>query len=1003
MTQSNFVTIGKDDFEAMLHEIDGTVELVSGNEDTSCWEYVYGLPTTRQGISVHIYSTVDKRTGHTRAKGADAIRVVFWDDVNDRPVGKGKKILRVEGATTVSDRIKQRVAAFFETAHTVSIIDFGYVRAVLEDNDENNFARNLLGKLDTYNSLTDGQLAYVLGDKTPKGWDTYEAKSKKRNPAFSLEYSADSAEEEQEEQERPVQVQERPEYMDPSQMVRGLVCEHCGSAVYSSEGVRSCGGDPQHVDIMGMVVKAEPKQATEHTRMDTGAGMEVGQTIGMAMNGRAPVGGDSAIERSAVKGGRQVTSTAVGGRGQMERGQAGIHYDATILAVELDEHNLLATSAYPFHRYPFLSFNPVQTATAPYADKDCNLIIGANTSSGKTICAEMLMDYTLFRPDHNRVIYLSPLKSLTQEKYDDWQQRFPDKTITILTGDYTLSDSMKAQLAASHIVVMTSEMCDSRTRRMRTEKNFWLSEVGLVIVDESHILSTDRGHAVECGIMRFTSINKHARVLFLSATMPNCDELGEWITKMNGKPTEVVYSTWRPVTLEMHFMGHRVIDRDYWATQEGKRQMVVDIVMGRNAYSQGKELEKYLVFCHDKGTGRNLVKRLEEEGVAAHFHNADLDMTDRLEIERSFEDRDGGLRVLVSTSTLAWGRNLPARNVVVVGVHRGMQEVDELDIIQMSGRAGRYGIDDAGTVFVICPQGSEQKWAHTFQNPRPVTSVLNNRSVMAFHVLAEIENKEINGVTDLMDWYERSLAGHQAKKVFDNFQAERLFDELRDMEMIETKDGKYMLPSITGLGRVSAWLYFSPYDVFCWYQNFSKYFSGNLEQDDMTLAWAVGDVTSNDWGYVPRDMGKVVDDWTHHLRNKGVHPGGGICSAVAAHFLITGAKGTGTARQLMRSLVFDIRRITRALSLIDEMYAQWDEAALWDILPQRVMYGVSKEMVELTRVPGIGGATARKLYERGVTTLEALADQGNFQVLTRVVTPTKAAQFIQDARKLCAA
>jgi len=910
---TSFITITKSEFEEMLAGIHKGVELVSGNEDTRCWEYVYDVPTSRDDVAVRIYSTVDKRTGHTRGKGEDAIRVVFWDTRNDRPVGKGKKILRVEGATTVQERIKARVNDFLNNAEGVSIIDFGYVRAVLEANSRANFAVKLLENLDQWGSLTDNQLAYVLGDKTPKGWDTFEAKAKKDNPNFFADYLAANGEEDDPED-------------DPS------------------DGGQNGGSDAPSDPTGGRTVVGKGNLST------TIAG-----------------GTTSVLEQQ-----EQTSQPIYGG--------------------------LRATAQYPYWQYPFEQFNPVQTAVLPYAHQTCNLIIGANTSAGKTICAELLMDHTLRQEHHNRVIYLSPLKSLTQEKYDDWQKRYPEHQITILTGDYTLSEAMKAKLSKSHIIVMTSEMCDSRTRRMHSEKNYWLREVGLVIVDESHILSTSRGHAVESGIMRFTRINKDARVLFLSATMPNCDELAKWVTKLNDKPTEVVFSTWRPVALEMHYMGHMVADRDYWATQEYKRRMAVDIVMGRHPAAEGKGSEKFLVFCHDKGTGRNIVKRLEDEGVAAHFHNADLDMAERLDIEGSFADRTNGLRVLVSTSTLAWGRNLPARNVVIVGVNRGLSEVDELDIIQMAGRAGRYGIDPAGTVYLLCPEGSEGTWEHTFKNPRPVTSVLNSREVMAFHVLAEVENREIKSVRDLLKWYQRSLAGHQALRPFELEDAQDLFDDLRDMEMVETKGDNYMHPSITGLGRVSAWLYFSPYDVYDWYCNFNTYFE--VEQDDLTLAWALGDITSNDWGYVPAELREQADDYAYQLRAKGVRTGGGICSAIAAHLLITGQKGTGTLRALMRQIVYDIRRQSQALGLIDSMYAKWGQDGLWQLLPQRIMYGVSADMVELTRVPGIGGATARKLYERGVTSIKALADEGNFTLLLHVVTPAKAKAFVEAARSL---
>jgi replicative superfamily II helicase len=96
-----------------------------------------------------------------------------------------------------------------------------------------------------------------------------------------------------------------------------------------------------------------------------------------------------------------------------------------------------------------------------------------------------------------------------------------------------------------------------------------------------------------------------------------------------------------------------------------------------------------LIFCHDKNTGRQVLGMLKHEGIESFFHNADLELKERLEIEGKFADRENGIRVLVSTSTLAWGRTLPARNVIIVGVHRGLNDIDQLDVIQMAGRAGR--------------------------------------------------------------------------------------------------------------------------------------------------------------------------------------------------------------------------------------------------------------------------------------------------------------------------
>jgi predicted RecB family nuclease len=64
------------------------------------------------------------------------------------------------------------------------------------------------------------------------------------------------------------------------------------------------------------------------------------------------------------------------------------------------------------------------------------------------------------------------------------------------------------------------------------------------------------------------------------------------------------------------------------------------------------------------------------------------------------------------------------------------------------------------------------------------------------------------------------------------------------------------------------------------------------------------------------------------------------------------------------------------------------------------MYGVSEEMVELTTVPGIGGATARKLYERGIHSIAALAMDENLSIVMKIATPTRAKKFMMDARRL---
>ena len=103
--------------------------------------------------------------------------------------------------------------------------------------------------------------------------------------------------------------------------------------------------------------------------------------------------------------------------------------------------------------------------------------------------------------------------------------------ISICTGDYRLTSERKKELEQSNIILMTSEMLNSRCRNMNSEHNDWLKQVHTIIVDESHLLTVPgRGDHLEVGLMNFLELSPTARVIFLSATMPNVNEIADWIS-----------------------------------------------------------------------------------------------------------------------------------------------------------------------------------------------------------------------------------------------------------------------------------------------------------------------------------------------------------------------------------------------------------------------------------------------------------------------------------------
>jgi superfamily II DNA/RNA helicase len=596
-----------------------------------------------------------------------------------------------------------------------------------------------------------------------------------------------------------------------------------------------------------------------------------------------------------------------------------------------DASEFFPTDTYTPFRYNFVKFNPVQSAVLPIRSKENNIVISAKTSAGKTIAAELVLDDTLARG--RKVIYLSPFKALTEERHADWKSRYAGKNLVIMTGDYELTPELPEQLKSADIILMTSEMMDSRTRKFNQERNDWMREVGLVVLDEAHILSMPgRGDAVETGLMRFTRYCPDACLVLLSATVSNAAEIANWLKSLNGKHTDLVEKDYRPVPLHLKFEEYPEVQYgrgrlNFKATEQNKINLALDMI-------KAKPSEKFLVFVHSKKIGNRILKALQKEGCSARFHNADLNNRQRRQVEAEFKDTGNGIRVLVSTSTTAWGVNLPARNVVIVGIHRGPHEVDELDIIQMAGRAGRYRLDTEGYVYLVIPQGTKRKWEEIFSQPRPVTSVLNQPQKLLSHVLAEIYTGHIRTLPDIRDWFYRSLAHHQGLKPLSADDAGKVYTRLVAMDMIRL-DGEAI--SITTLGAIAAEMYYPPDDVHAWYKNFHHLFASNLQDNDAMLAWALACTPSAESDYLPAEMNAAAVGWSIKLSDCGIKSNDlYVLQMEAVRLGLTGGQSTIETVQRMRQFLSDHERILNTIQRIDRDYAEWDCANYWRELRVRL-------------------------------------------------------------------
>lgn len=185
--------------------------------------------------------------------------------------------------------------------------------------------------------------------------------------------------------------------------------------------------------------------------------------------------------------------------------------------------------------YPF-KLDPFQQVSVSCLERNESILVSAHTSAGKTAVAEYAIAMA-FR-DKQRVIYTSPLKALSNQKYRELSHEFND--VGLMTGDVTLSPNASC-------LVMTTEIL----RGMLYRGSEVLKEVAWVIFDEIHYMKDrERGVVWEESIIFLPSAIK---MVFLSATMSNATEFAEWICNIHKQPCHVVYTDFRPTPLQ-HYM-----------------------------------------------------------------------------------------------------------------------------------------------------------------------------------------------------------------------------------------------------------------------------------------------------------------------------------------------------------------------------------------------------------------------------------------------------------------
>lgn len=446
------------------------------------------------------------------------------------------------------------------------------------------------------------------------------------------------------------------------------------------------------------------------------------------------------------------------------------------------------------------------------------MIVSAPTGAGKTAIAEYVINQCL--AGGTKAIYTAPIKALSNQKFRDFQETFPDK-VGILTGDVSINPE-------APILIMTTEIFRNKILGERSS----LEDYSWIIFDEIHYLDNyERGTVWEESLI---FLPDHMKMLGLSATIPNIDEFAAWIHSIHKKPLMVVKEDNRPVPLHFFYQYQGDVldninkvkkagnadDRGFYARggprvrphrrRGGKfhdirdvrrdeppaRQNRLSTLMAHLEHNDrlpciyfafGRRRCEYLAeethsfdFLeeHEKNEIMSLFNSLCERfdlkgeksaeimrplirrGIA--YHHAGMLPTLKEVIERLFTSRL--LKVIFTTETFALGINMPARTVVFDELRKFYgsfhANLKTRDFYQMAGRAGRRGIDVEGFVYMRVNThqiAPQELHSMIFGEPERVRSRFN----ASYATILNLYQRYGDGLYDI---YPRSFHSYQEKE-----------------------------------------------------------------------------------------------------------------------------------------------------------------------------------------------------------------------------------------------